>query len=367
MERWKWHLEPRILILFLVLGIVPPVLGHFILVSGARDIYLEQTGAHLSRRADDVQRELANLIEHATVQVANLAHSEPIRQILAASELNPAEEARFEERVRAIEQAWGGLGEEAPRLKSILGHPVSGLLRQLGEIVPTFREILLTDRYGQLVAATNKTSDYYQADEVWWQRAALQGQGARFVGDIIFDESANTYGMELAEPVRDLETGKLVGVIKAILDSSALFGKLEAANEGVAGEETLLVRTDGTSIWSPDARTRNDFAIQMSNAIRLGRLYATGSDRNGEPNLVAFPSTGIKHRIPELDWYVLVHSPMNSVLTPFENLDRRFLFIVLATVVTVIGLAFVFTHILSRPALDVDPHFERIRDSQRDS
>ena len=362
MGRWKWHLEPRILIQFLALGIVPPVVGHFILVSGARNLYLEQRGAHLSRRADDIQRELSNLIENAIVQVANLASSEPIRQGLAGTELDSREEARLEINIQAMELAWGGLGVDEPRLKSILDHPASGLLKQLGQIVPTFREILLTDRYGQLVAATNKTSDYYQADEIWWQRAALQGQGARYVGDVIFDESANTYGMEIAEPVRDLETGTLIGVIKAILDSAALFGMLEAANEGVEGQESLLVRTDGTSIWSPDARTTNDFAAVMSNAISLGRPSAMGSTREGDPSLVAFPTTGIKDRIPELDWYVLVHSPLSSVLTPFENLNRRFLLIVLATIATVISLAFVFTHIMSRPAVDVDPHFERLPD-----
>lgn len=164
------------------------------------------------------------------------------------------------------------------------------------------------------------------------------------------------YGME---PVRDRETQEVIGIVKAILDSAALFASLEAANEGIA-DQTSLVRPDGTMIWSPDARTRNDFADEMSAAIGLNRQSAVAPARDGQEMLLGIPSFGLKDRIPELDWYVLVNSPMSNVLLPFENLNGRFLYIVLATIIVVIVLAFVFTHIVSRPAVDVDPHFERL-------
>ena len=37
---------------------------------------------------------------------------------------------------------------------------------------------LLTDAKGAVIAATNKTSDYFQADERWWEEAYNNGKGA---------------------------------------------------------------------------------------------------------------------------------------------------------------------------------------------
>lgn len=352
-------LEPRILILFLILGIVPPVAGHFILVSGARELYLEYAGAHLSQRAEDIQRELASLIEGSILQVSNLAASQSVRDFVESQDRDQPDADRLEQSVTRLEQNWAGLTPSDSPLREILDNPIAQLFRQINEINPTFREILLTDRLGRLVAATNKTSDYYQADEAWWQRAALQGQGARYVGDIAFDESANTYGMEIAEPIRDSDTRSVIGVIKAILDSPALFARLEAANEDPT-EETLLVRPDGSVIWSPDARTSYAFSDSLNEALNLGRPSLETTGRDGEQVLVGIPSFGIKHRIPELDWYVLVRSRYSQLLVPFEDVNRRFLLIVAATLVVVVVLALIFTHFLSKPVVEIDPHFERL-------
>ena len=61
--------------------------------------------------------------------------------------------------------------------------------------------MFVTDKYGALVASTNRTSDYYQADEDWWQAAYNNGEGAIYFGQPEFDESSQSFGIIMAVPI----------------------------------------------------------------------------------------------------------------------------------------------------------------------
>lgn len=79
---------------------------------------------------------------------------------------------------------------------------------------PVFGEVFVTNRYGANVAQTRITSDYNQADELWWQDAVAWGT---YVGDVAFDESAGMRGVNLAIRINDV-TEHLVGVIRFVLN-----------------------------------------------------------------------------------------------------------------------------------------------------
>ena len=87
---------------------------------------------------------------------------------------------------------------------------------------PEFPEIFITDAYGLNVGQTNKTTDFYQADEQWWVDAYNEGRGKAFYGEIEFDESAHAEAIALYVPVMDPKTNESVGVTKAILDIAAI-------------------------------------------------------------------------------------------------------------------------------------------------
>ncbi|HBE93522.1 MAG TPA: hypothetical protein DDW55_13775, partial [Gammaproteobacteria bacterium] len=76
-----------------------------------------------------------------------------------------------------------------------------------------FPEIFITDRYGANVAQTNRTSDYRQNDEEWWQQARDDGV---YLGHVEFDSSANMYATDVALRIDD-ESGGFLGIIKVVL------------------------------------------------------------------------------------------------------------------------------------------------------
>ena len=64
-----------------------------------------------------------------------------------------------------------------PFMRELIGNSLSDGLRSRAAFYEekagykVFPEIFVTNKYGALVAATGKTSDYLQADEEWWQKA----------------------------------------------------------------------------------------------------------------------------------------------------------------------------------------------------
>ena len=88
-----------------------------------------------------------------------------------------------------------------------------------------FSEIFITDVKGLIIWETNKTSDFYQADEDWWVQTYNNGTGNEFYGKIEYDESSRSEAIPVYVPVFDPETNVVIGVIKAVCDITAI--KLE--------------------------------------------------------------------------------------------------------------------------------------------
>ena len=79
-----------------------------------------------------------------------------------------------------------------------------------------FAEIFVTNVHGLNVCETNKTTDYYQADEDWWQRTYTSGVSSRQSAPE-FDESAGVFAVPIYLPVRYPTSRAVIGVAKAIV------------------------------------------------------------------------------------------------------------------------------------------------------
>ncbi len=79
-----------------------------------------------------------------------------------------------------------------------------------------FAEIFVTNVHGLNVCESIKTTDYFQADEDWWQRTFTRGLSQR-QSALEFDESAGVFAVPVYVPVRDPSSGDVIGVAKAIV------------------------------------------------------------------------------------------------------------------------------------------------------
>ncbi|MDD5561651.1 MAG: ATP-binding protein [Candidatus Omnitrophica bacterium] len=133
------------------------------------------------------------------------------------------------------DREWLQLPAGSPEMNKYINTQLSLRLKKIvdtGNIV----EIFFTDRYGGLVVASEKTSDFYQADEGWWQKTFNAGKGNVFIGDMEFDQSSRNWSITISVPVynKDLE---LIGVCKAIYNTlkfSEVISKFEIGSTGRA-------------------------------------------------------------------------------------------------------------------------------------
>jgi len=201
--------------------------------------------------ADTVTRriyaEMLHLRKDLIFYVASNARIATLLQSAGGTYAGRTEEEISKEIAR-IDKEWPGTDWEVLRSRYL--SPELNLicedLRRLARLPVV--ELFMTDRRGAVVASTNKTTDYYQADEEWWQRAFNGGLGSVHHSELEYDASSKAEGWALAAPVFDAD-GDVQGVIKVVMDKTALFHFLLDVFLG-RGSYVGLLRSDGESIFS---------------------------------------------------------------------------------------------------------------------
>lgn len=148
-------------------------------------------------------------------------HPDLLEPLLKAGPLNNSPE-----RIQELDRQWRQERtlEEKPLILHTLNMPGSQLLAGVAQqYAPLFNELFVSDNSGQLVALSEITSDFWQADEVDFQRAALLPAGEVHVGAIEYDGSTQSFQSKVSAPIRDAKTGTLLGVISLGINIETAF------------------------------------------------------------------------------------------------------------------------------------------------
>ncbi|MEQ8755721.1 MAG: methyl-accepting chemotaxis protein [Coleofasciculus sp. G1-WW12-02] len=97
-----------------------------------------------------------------------------------------------------------------------LNPSLNSYLQKTAEI-GEFAELFFTDKHGFNVAYSQPLSDFVQRDEQWWQQTKT-GEGRLL--EPTFDQSANTFGIELSQAITDPNSGEFLGVVKGVLPAT---------------------------------------------------------------------------------------------------------------------------------------------------
>lgn len=153
-------------------------------------------------------------------QSRKLVNFPQIQQALVESNTSFAKTGSPEEVIRQIEQRWQSSDPDVPDsiAFNLIHNSAADVLRSIMDIDQKsesqfkYVEIFVTNAYGANIAQSEKTSDYRQDDEVWWQKAKENGL---FLSEGGYDESAGVYSSDISIRILD-ESGKFIGVLKAV-------------------------------------------------------------------------------------------------------------------------------------------------------
>ena len=112
-----------------------------------------------------------------------------------------------------------------------------------------FAELFFTDSHGYNVLASDRTSDFVQSDEAWWQQAVKTGA---YEGAPHYDSSAAVVSLEYDIAIRAPRVARPVGVLKAVFALDRL-SQLLAAADLPGGVRLEVVDAQGRRIVTPDS------------------------------------------------------------------------------------------------------------------
>lgn len=217
-------------------------------------------------------------------------------------------------------------------------------LQTFREAFPDHVEVFITDQHGGLLATTNRTSDFYQADEAWWQAAYNNGQGGIYIGEPEFDESSNTLGVNMAVPIHAKDTGEIIGILRTTYDLTALTRSVAQFQFADTGQIDLLISENQMITVESDG----EFEVVQVEPTNLAELEETREtiaefDFDGEPNLVVqapVATTLNDPTIANLGWRLIVHQTKSEALTIVDQQTRNtgLLGIVVSAITIVVAL-----------------------------
>jgi len=122
--------------------------------------------------------------------------------------------------ITSLDTAWIATKSVTPTIQKFLTNQGAQTLLAFQKAHHEFKEVFIADAFGLNAAETDKTSDFYQADESWWVNAMNGGAGRTLHGHIEFDQSSHTEAISVYVPV--LDGTKAIGVIKGVIDLSSI-------------------------------------------------------------------------------------------------------------------------------------------------
>ncbi|WP_415920497.1 cache domain-containing protein [Tateyamaria sp. SN6-1] len=112
----------------------------------------------------------------------------------------------------------------APTIAAVINTPASEHLRaNVAANNGMITEVFVMDARGLNVASSGVTSDYWQGDEAKWIETYMKGPDAVHVSNIEFDESTQTYQMQVSLPVSDPDDGTVIGAVTFGINAQSFF------------------------------------------------------------------------------------------------------------------------------------------------
>ena len=132
---------------------------------------------------------------------------------------NEKHAALTEEEIIALDNKWRA--DDSTLISATTENDLSALLKEKQEASDgLFTEIFIMDNKGLNVGQSALTSDYWQGDEAKWKETYAAGHGAVHVSEIEFDESSQSYQVQISTTISDGDAP--VGAVTFGVDAEAI-------------------------------------------------------------------------------------------------------------------------------------------------
>jgi GAF domain-containing protein/HAMP domain-containing protein len=285
--------------------------------------------------------------------------------IQAAEDANAAytgSQAEIEAGILKLDDEWRASTDiYEPLVWDRLNRPISLELRGFRAMFPDHVEVFLTDRNGAIVATTNRTSDYYQADEGWWQSAYKAGAGATYIGSPEYDESSQTFAVNMAVPVRNDEN-EVVGVLRTTFNVRGILSVINSAKFGKTGKFDLVLPGESLTVFNQEGeQVAADEVTGFLQTLET-KDYIQGEYEGKTMLLSQAPvrSQDFSADIMNLNWKLLTQQTTEEAFAPVQDQLRLSMIILYLLMGVMILVGYAAAQSLIRPVINVSRAAEKV-------
>ena len=307
-----------------------------------------EVGDQLLTLGDQVVLRAADQVFNEVTVLETLARTPMLVEAVKEANLQRADLTDTD--IANLDQAW--IDKKASinsQVYEIQSNDLTAYLKKFISQNPAEVEVFVTDKKGLNVAMTDRTSDFLQADEGWWQSAYADGKGNSYIAAVEYDESSKAYAMNLGVPVYDPQTNKVIGILRGTLDVSTLIQTFGTVKFGETGNASLI-DADGNILYNKDPDL-----VMTTASPEIMELYASGqsgwtkgNNLSGVPSIMGYSQlSGDKGK--KLNWYILTTQNQDEVNSTI--LRNLFISLLAGLGVLVIGvfLALIAIRLITKP------------------
>jgi putative methionine-R-sulfoxide reductase with GAF domain len=327
-------------------------------------------GNSMSALADSKASEIAQLVDREVDLLKTMALDEAIQNAAKSASnrdlLSQADIERLDSQWRVADAEDNNLDR---LVAGVLVNHTASQLRQFHVDFPQHVEIFLTDRQGLSIATTKRTSDYYQADEEWWQVAGREGL---YIGQPEYDASSKTLAVIMAVAIRDDVNGNVIGILRTTVNLDPVAHSLAAGRFGESGQTELYPpNRRGLSAQIEEDGT---YSITVEESVfDINDLYQSGDEayfetiHDGTSVLASQARVAVTGDMDEdslavssLNWRVIVYQDQTEALQPVEVQTRNVVILAFVIFVAATFAALGLSQVISGPITRLNAVAEKV-------
>ncbi len=259
---------------------------------------------------------------------------------------------QIEKIMRDMDDKWAKAGDQDELIKKSTDGEIPNSMREIMRIRNNISEIFITDKFGGLLFSSGRASDFYQADEDWWQKAFSGGKGAIYFSSIELDLSSGKWGSAIAAPINS-SNGDIIGVCKIFVQIDVLFDFLykfqnaPSVHAALVDEKGAILLREAEPLKGKALTDKKSFE-KLKNAAD-GFIYANSS-LNKELSLMArCPIVSEFLRTNGIFWAIAITQNQSEALEPLKFLFFTLILIALFYISLAIPAGAMVGGLISKP------------------
>lgn len=342
------NLRTKLIAVLLIVNLLSIIIVALLVNRQASATLTEDAGTNVRRVAETQASDVETLLTTQLEQLQYLTLNETLQQDVLASNSANLSQAEIEK----LDQQWLTVADSDPLVSSRLDNLSATQLQKFVGAFLNQPELFITDKYGGLVAATNRTSDFYQADEAWWQAAYGDGQGAVFIGVPEYDERSATLVSIIAIPIYEANSAEVIGILRTNYDMGEIATILLSTSLGQTGRSELYLpgnlefEPDDQEVEHTDFDPRSLVSTALTTPIFLQDVHDDIPSMIGLAPILVDQGEGSP---VDLGWTVTVFQDREEALHLVNEQTRSTIFWIVLIGLGTVAVGFVAAQLLAGP------------------